>query len=63
MKEKWTLIHRITGHRVDYSLDRFNTLEQFCKLMIEDGMDIYYQIQYFQDGKLIETVDITDYFN
>jgi hypothetical protein len=63
MKEHWKLVHKDTGRPVKYKPEEFSKLEQFCKTMIGDGTDVLYQIEYYQNDKLIETVEITDYFS
>jgi hypothetical protein len=63
MKEHWELVHKDTGRILKYKPEEFKELEQFCKKMIGDGTDVLYQIEYYQNDKLIETVEITDYFS
>jgi len=62
MKEHWELIMRGLYSVKPYQKKEFSQMEAYCKHILDCGMEKYFEIKYYQNDKLIETVEINDYF-
>ncbi len=63
MKERWILINKNNGRSITYYLNTFDTFKTNCKALMNLNQDNIYEIEYWTDDTLEETVKISDYFS
>ena len=63
MKEKWILINKNNGHSITYYSNTFINLKINCNSLLNLNQDEVYEIEYWNNGDLKETVRMSDYFS
>jgi hypothetical protein len=60
-KQTWSLTNLDNERSIKYK--DFSKLEYDCKALINLNRDANFRIKYFENGKEIETVELTVYFS
>ena len=59
----WKLRHKVTDREFVYNSRDLHRLEKLCKCLIDENIDKNYNINAYDGEKLVESVELTDYFN
>ena len=62
IKQTWRLIIKKTGEPIIDSTSTLDEIKVKSLELIESGDDMKYQIMYFENDLIVETVDLTVYF-